>query len=63
MVTMGLTSRMPIVLATAVFTAIAQPAPGSKGPHFEVVSIRPVPADAPPLLRPQEFTAILPGGQ
>jgi len=30
---------------------------------FEVVSIRPVPANAPILMRSQDFTPILPGGQ
>lgn len=32
-------------------------------PRFEVVSIRPVPPNAPMLIRDQDFTAILPGGQ
>jgi uncharacterized protein (TIGR03435 family) len=33
------------------------------GPRFEVVSIRSVPVNAPPVMRDQDFTPILPGGQ
>ena len=40
----------------------AQPTPPG-GPRFEVVSIRPVPPNAPLLTRDQDFTPILPGGQ
>jgi uncharacterized protein (TIGR03435 family) len=32
-------------------------------PKFEVVSIRPVPANAPSVVRTVDFTAVLPGGQ
>ncbi len=38
------------------------PAPPD-GPRFEVVSIRPVPPNAPMMNREQDFTAVLPGGQ
>ena len=41
-------------------TLLAQP---PTAPSFEVVSIHPVPPDAPPLMRTQAFTPILPGGQ
>lgn len=45
-------------------TAIEAQQPKSSGaPSFEVVSIRPVPPNAPSLMRSQEFTAVLPGGQ
>ncbi|MBI4909355.1 MAG: TIGR03435 family protein [Acidobacteria bacterium] len=33
------------------------------GPSFEVVSIRQVPPNAPSILRSQDFTPVLPGGQ
>jgi len=37
--------------------------PAADGPAFEVVSIREVPRDAPPLLRDPSFDPFLPGGQ
>jgi hypothetical protein len=46
---------LPVLLA-------AQSAP-SASPKFEVVSIREVPANAPPVTRTQDFTPVLPGGQ
>jgi hypothetical protein len=46
---------LPVLLA-------AQSAP-SASPKFEVVSIREVPANAPPVMRTQDFTPVLPGGQ
>lgn len=39
-----------------------QPTPPA-APRFEVVSIRPVPPNAPLLTRDQDFTPVLPGGQ
>ena len=32
-------------------------------PKFDIVSIRPIPPDAPPMMRDIDFTPILPGGQ
>ncbi len=40
--------------------AFAQAPPDEQ---FEVISIRPVPANAPQVLRSQDFTPVLPGGQ
>lgn len=44
-------------------TVTAQQATAPVAPKFEVVSIRQVPANAPPLIRETTFTAVLPGGQ
>ena len=40
-----------------------QPAAQSAEPRFEVVSIRAVPPNAPPVMRDFDFTPVLPGGQ
>jgi uncharacterized protein (TIGR03435 family) len=45
-----------------VALAAQQPAPSTEA-RFEVVSIRPVPPDAPPIMRDIDFTPVLPGGQ
>ncbi len=50
-----------IAALTAIAAAGQQPA--APGAQFEVVSIRPIPPNAPPILREQTFTPILPGGQ
>ena len=47
----------PLVLASAL---TAQP---PAAPSFDVVSIRSVPPNAPPVMREWDFTPILPGGQ
>lgn len=36
---------------------------GQPGPRFDVVSIRPVPPNLPPVMREQNWTPVLPGGQ
>lgn len=63
---MALISRSRQTLAACLFTTCVlsgqQPA-GAEAPRFEVVSIRPVPPDAPPLHRSPGDTSILPGGQ
>jgi uncharacterized protein (TIGR03435 family) len=41
----------------------AQPPVAPPAPSFEVVSIRPVPPNAPPVNRDWDFTPVLPGGQ
>ncbi|HLH19208.1 MAG TPA: TIGR03435 family protein [Bryobacteraceae bacterium] len=46
-------------LFVAPILAAQQPA----APRFEVVSIRPVPANAPPVMRDIDFTPVRPGGQ
>ncbi len=48
------------VMAGAV---MAQQPTSSAEPKFEVVSIRPVPPNAPPMIREQTFTPVIPGGQ
>jgi len=50
----------PGALFLAGTLAAQQPA---SAPRFDVVSIREVPRDAPPVLRSQDFTAVLPGGK
>jgi hypothetical protein len=51
-------------LAVLLFSQLAaQPAAQPPEPAFEVVSIRTVPANAPPLYRDINFSSILPGGQ
>ena len=47
-----------IALGPFFFAAIAQAQPA-----FDVISIRPVPPNAPAEMRSQDFTSILPGGQ
>ncbi|HEY2014854.1 MAG TPA: TIGR03435 family protein, partial [Bryobacteraceae bacterium] len=50
--------------AFVVAAAIDAQAPADRSePRFEVVSIRPVPANAPAMMREQTFTPVLPGGQ
>ena len=44
-------------------TLAAQQPTAPAEPRFEVVSIRPVPQNAPPLIRDQDFTPVLPGGK
>ena len=54
------------ILSAALLTSsvlVAKSPPLSAAPSFEIVSIRPVPPNAPPLLRSQDFTPILSGGQ
>lgn len=53
------------VLAAMLMTglAAAQQANEEAGPRFEIVSIRPVPPNAPPTMREQSFTPVMPGGQ
>jgi len=46
----------------AAVLAAQQPA-GPAAPRFDLVSIRAVPPNAPPVMREQDFTPILPGGQ
>ena len=53
-------TRIGIVVGLLSASLIAQQ---SAEPRFDVVSIRPVPPDAPPTMREMGFTAILPGGQ
>jgi uncharacterized protein (TIGR03435 family) len=50
----------PFVMAGAI---IAQQPASSVEPKFDVVSIRPVPPNAPPMMREQTFTPVIPGGQ
>jgi uncharacterized protein (TIGR03435 family) len=52
---------MPFRAALAFYVAIA--ANAQPTPHFDVVSIRVVPPNAPPLLREIGETAVKPGGQ
>jgi uncharacterized protein (TIGR03435 family) len=52
--------RLGIAALACVPHLAAQPAPQ---PRFEVVSIRAVPPNAPLVVRDQDFTPILPGGQ
>ena len=59
---MTLRQFIPCALAFFVLT-LTLPAQPASAPSFEVVSIRPVPPDAPPMMRSQDFTPILPGGQ
>jgi len=51
-----------LALLIAGFAA-SQQANEQAGARFEIVSIRPVPSNAPPTVREQSFTPILPGGQ
>jgi len=47
----------------AFFLAAALAAQQPATPRFDVVSIRAVPPNAPPVMRDQDFTPVLPGGQ
>ena len=56
--------RLQIVFVGVFISAAAGAQPTStSAPTFDVVSIRTVPPNAPSILRSQDFTAILPGGQ
>lgn len=52
--------RFELSLFVIAAALAAQPA---ASPRFDVVSIRAVPPNAPPLFRDQDFTPVLPGGQ
>jgi uncharacterized protein (TIGR03435 family) len=54
-------SRIAAFLLAAALTAQERTTPAA--PRFETVSIRPVPANAPPVMRDSDFTPVLPGGQ
>jgi uncharacterized protein (TIGR03435 family) len=47
----------------ALLVRLAACAAAAQDPRFEVISIRPVPANAPSAMRSQDFTPVLPGGQ
>ena len=49
--------------AIAAFCLAAGVAAQEPGPRFEVVSIRGVPRDAPPIMREIDFSPVRPGGQ
>lgn len=51
--------RLAMIVSFAAAALAQQPT----SPRFEVVSIRPVPRDAPPTMRTVDFTPVLPGGQ
>lgn len=51
------------LLPAAMLAAAALFAQSPAEPAFDVVSIRPVPANAPPTHRSQDFTPVLPGGR
>lgn len=52
-----------IGLAALLLSEILTGQPPQAEPSFDVVSIRSVPSNAPPILRSQDFTPVLPGGQ
>lgn len=52
-------TRIGLAASFAAAVLAAQPA----APKFDVVSIRVVPPNAPPTMREQGFTPVLPGGQ
>lgn len=49
--------------AICVLAAAAAAQQAADGPRFDVISIRPVPPNAPMVMRDINFTSILPGGQ
>src|SRR5438105_875677 len=61
---MALGPSKGIVAAFVMAGAVVAQHPASFAqPKFEVVSIRSVPPNAPPVMREQTFTPVMPGGQ
>ncbi|HVW10937.1 MAG TPA: TIGR03435 family protein [Bryobacteraceae bacterium] len=56
-------SRRNLIAVAAFLSAVPLAAQQPAAPVFEVVSIRPVPQNAPPIMRDRTFTPILPGGE
>jgi uncharacterized protein (TIGR03435 family) len=53
----------PVRIGSAVLLLAAGLAGQESTPKFDVISIRPVPANAPPIMRDIGFTPVLPGGR
>jgi uncharacterized protein (TIGR03435 family) len=60
---LGPRTRIGLAALLVVGAIAGQQPTASVGPRFEVVSIRPVPPNAPPIMRDQFFAPVLPGGQ